>query len=377
MTDDLNSLDFDDDVLDGEGNGGDGGYQEPPFDPDTYVKPYIGANGEPEPDIVQEPSDPDGDDNDDDDLITALLKSKGIKNTASIKFEAEDGTIEEKDFNSLTREEQLAILTSSEEIDSPELEDEEINFLNTLREDNISISDYINWIKEQAVEEFIAAQGADAGDFEIDSLSDEELYLLDLKDTSPDLTDEECLAALEHEKGNTILWEKRMQGLRNSYKAKETARKEEERLAQEEEDQRKQLEFQNAIVDAVGKVDSIGEFDLEDEDKEEIAEFILGTDKTGVRYFAKALNDPETLTKMAWFALNGEEALDTLSKYYKEQIDEFSRSNYKKGFEDGKKGAQTTPQKNTKTTKVQKPVTPKEEPGVVKPINNPIYIDLD
>ena len=210
---------------------------------------------------------------------------------------------------------------------------------------------------------------------EIDSLSDEELFLLDLKDTSPDLTDEECIAALEHEKGNQILWEKRMQGLRNSYKAKETAKRNEEEILRQEEEQRQVVEFQDAIQNAVDKVDSIGEFDLDDSDKEEIAEFILGVDKTGTRYFARALNDPETLTKMAWFALNGEEALETLSKYYKEQIESYSKANYNKGFEDAKNGKQPDKVITQKTT-VRKPESKQVSSGY-KPVSSPYLIDLD
>ena len=376
MTDDLNNLDFDDELEGGEGGEGNVSNQEPDFDPDNYVKPYIGVNGEPEPNIKQRNDEP-GDEDKDDDLVTALLKSKGIKDITAIKMEAEDGSIEEKDFNSLSREEQLSILMSSESPadTSPQLYDDEIDFLNEVRDNNISVNDYINWIRQQAVEDYINSISSENSD--IDSLSDEDLFLLDLKDTSPDLTDEECIAALEHEKENQVLWEKRMQGLRNSYKAKETARREEEEFLRQEEEQRQAVEFQNAIQEAVGRVDSIGEFDLDDEDKEEIAEFILGVDKTGTRYFARALNDPETLTRMAWFALNGEDALETLSKYYKEQIDAYSRANYKKGFEDGQKGKQPDkPAVTTKTT-VRKPESKTTPQGGYKPISTPYYIDLD
>lgn len=369
MTDDLNNLDIDDDLMN---DNPDGDQSDQDFDPDNYVKPYIGVDGKPEPDINLGGNDDSGDDNGDEDLITAFLKSKGVKNNI-IKMEAEDGTIEEKDFNSLTREEQLSVLSASEPAadSTPQLYDEEIDFLNEVRENNISVKDYLNWVKQQAIEDYINSVNAESSD--IDSLSDEDLFLLDLKDTSPDLTDEECIAALEHEKANQALWEKRMQGLRNSYKAKEAARKHEDELLRQEEEQRQAVEFQNAVQEAVSKVDFIGEFDLDPEDKEEIAEFILGVDKTGTRYFARALNDPETLTKMAWFALNGDDALETLSKYYKEQIDAYSKANYKKGFEDGQKGKQAA---QPKTTVVRKPESKKEGDNF-KAVANPYYIDLD
>lgn len=369
MTDDLQNLDFDDELENEGGVEGGSNYEEPIFDPDNYVKPYLGANGEPEKDLNIENTEPE-----EDDLITAFLKSKGVVDISSIKMENEDGTIEEKDFNSLSREEQLSILNSTEEHNiSEDLEDDEIDFLNEVRENNLSIQDYLEWIKRQAVEEYINSSASDAIS-SIDSLTDDDLFLLDLKDTSPDLTDEECIAALEHEKQNPILWEKRMQGLRRSYEEKEKFKREQDELLKQEEDQRQILEFQTAIQDTVDKVDSIGEFDLDDEDKEEIAEFILGVDKTGTRYFARALNDPELLTKMAWFALNGEDALEALSKYYKEQIDSYSKANYKKGFEDGKNGV--VPVKTTQKTTVRKPKQETQKENF-KPISSPYFIDLD
>ena len=78
---------------------------------------------------------------------------------------------------------------------------------------------------------------------------------------------------------------------------------------------------------------------------------------------------------MAWFALNGEEALETLSKYYKEQIEAYSKANYKKGFDDALNGKQPEKPVNQKTT-VRKPES-KQSAGGYKPISSPNFIDLD
>jgi len=45
----------------------------------------------------------------------------------------------------------------------------------------------------------------------------------------------------------------------------------------------------------------------------EIASFILDTDSAGVRYIAKALNDPKTLVEMAWWTLKGHDALNQIT----------------------------------------------------------------
>jgi len=40
---------------------------------------------------------------------------------------------------------------------------------------------------------------------------------------------------------------------------------------------------------------------------QDVANFILGKDDAGNRYFANALNDPEALVKMAWYITKGPE----------------------------------------------------------------------
>ena len=82
MTDDLQNLDFDDDddvVTEGNPNDRD---SDNIIDSDNYVKPYLGANGEPEPDLSIGNQELENED----DLITAFLKSKGIKDISSIKM---------------------------------------------------------------------------------------------------------------------------------------------------------------------------------------------------------------------------------------------------------------------------------------------------
>lgn len=101
-------------------------------------------------------------------------------------------------------------------------------------------------------------------------------------------------------------------------------------------------EFENVIVDAIQNNDSIdlgdSSLDLSDDDKNQLASFILDSDSTGTRYIAKALNDPKTLVKMAWYALKGEEAFGQIQDYYKQKISEVAKYNYNKGYWDYKSG---------------------------------------
>ena len=71
--------------------------------------------------------------NPDNDLTTEVLRLKGITDPEKIKFEDETGTIIERSWNSLTKEEQLNILTQQEETRN-ELSENEIQLLNTIQQ---------------------------------------------------------------------------------------------------------------------------------------------------------------------------------------------------------------------------------------------------
>jgi len=105
----------------------------------------------------------------------------------------------------------------------------------------------------------------------------------------------------------------------------------EQAIAQQEYQQQYQ-QYANAIIDAIdNQSDIAGIFELEDEDKQLLAYSILGQDQAGISNLAKAVNDPTTLVKMMWFALNGERAFQEIDEYYKDQITKARQSGYEKG----------------------------------------------
>ena len=72
---------------------------------------------------------------------------------------------------------------------------------------------------------------------------------------------------------------------------------------------------------------------------------MLSPDEAGNNYLYRALQDPETLVKAAWFILNGDEAFDSITDYFTNQIKLVSENQYRKGYEEGKKG--TSPSRPT------------------------------
>lgn len=288
--------------------------------------------------------------NEDEDIISAFLQSKGI-NPKAVKLQNEDGETEEVDFSTLSKEDQLQILSynpAEPENTAPELTEDEETLLNILRQNNMSVKDYLNAYKQRVIEQY-QADYQPTETFQVDDYNDDELFVANLKDTVPDITEEEAAQELELQKQNPALFKKKMDGLRASYKEREKQAREYEQQVEQAKMEQQATQFEDLIVKTIENQPSIdlGETSLElsEDDMNDIASFILDSDQAGVRYITKALNDPKTLVEMAWWALKGHDALDQVTQYYKKQIAE--------------------------ARKVTKPATTKPRNVVSKPTNKP------
>ena len=272
------------------------------------------------------------------DFMSDFLKTRGIDDLNKINFQDDEGNITERSWNDLTNEEKINMPLETEQGDNQnDLTEEEINLLSQIRQSNMTPSEFLQSIAGEQVE--VTPQ------YKIDELSDDEVYLLDLESRVGELTDEEAAQALSNAKQNEDFFKKQIEGIRKEYKEREDFKTQQEEAEKEQEQQQAFENYQAQVVDAINGFTSIGNFDLnfEDADKEELADFMLSRDQAGKNYLFEALQDPETLTKAAWFILNGEEAFNTISDYFAQQIKLVSENQYKKGLEDGKKGVQTRP----------------------------------
>lgn len=362
----IEDLDFneDDPIIQNPNN--DGESSQPDFDSLNKEKEWmdgtIDKGGTDTPPVEPEPKQsPETEE----DIIISLLKSKGIEDPSKLKFENEEGEIEEVDWESLSNEEKLNILTSDDSDVDYGLDEEEQSLLNYLRTNGISPSDYIQYREQLAVENYKQSLEGNP-QYEIDNITDDELYALDLQSRVKDITDEEINAALEQEKANPALFEKKMQGIRQEYKEAEDDRRQQEELLHQQERQEQFEEFQDGVMQALENLTEIGgvELNLGQEDLSEIADFILTSDAAGVSWLGKALDDPETLVRMAWFAIKGDEAFESLTDYYAKEIAQQKREAYTAGYEDAKKGVQPK-----RTTKVVTKPAPKQGDDI-PPTNN-------
>ena len=306
-----------------------------------------GQKQDPNPDNPQESEDqePEGPDNTgtsdpeegEDDFLTSLLKSRGIEDKSKIKFATEEGDVEEVDWDSLSNEDKLNILSSSENTPENSLDESEIQLINAIRNSGMSPAEYLQFIGNGEVERYI--QNSQEPQYEIDEYSDDELFLMDFMSRMGEVTEDEATEALERAKANEGLFKKQIEAIRNEYKQAEQENQMQAQLEQEQIAQQQYDQFSDQIVDEINNLTEIQGFELnmENDDMQELYDFITGYDAAGNNYLAKALSDPHILVKTAWLALNGDQMINDITSYFQKEIASVRKESYKKGVTDTQK----------------------------------------
>lgn len=293
---------------------------------------------------------------DNDDIISVFLKDHGITDPSKLQFEGEDGNIEEIDFNSLDREEQLNIL---KEITDPGLSDHEKEVIGYLRKNRVSFNEVIDYFAEQRLQEYLNAhpEAVPPTVYSVDEYTDDELYLADLKSKYPSFTDDELISKLNIAKSDENLFTKEVDVLRESYKAEEDrARKEAEAAEQQEYEA-----LQQNLIHAAGAFSEISldasdpqsdSLVIEDSDRNQILAYLLNQDKDGKSQFVKDIENPDTLIELAWYRINGKNTLSGVTQYWKNILKEErkERASLEKQLEKYKNKEQKTVIKNKETT---------------------------
>ena len=251
--------------------------------------------------------------NDDSTVMEGLLKYYGINDKSKITFEDEQG-MSQKNWDDLSFEEKMNILRTSNTQPERDLDDEEIALINDIRRRNLTPSNYLNQIVQASQQ-----SAPQAPQYSIDDLTDDELFILDLQDRVPDISDEDVTEALTKAKENTALYQKQVNGIRNELKQQEQNYLQEQQLEIQQQQQQQFNNFANSVGQNVASLNRIGNLDLnlDDNDRDNIMSFILDIDDTGMSTLGKALNDPAMLVKLSWYALYGDTALNTIQSLYK------------------------------------------------------------
>lgn len=266
-----------------------------------------------EPDPVDPKGDePSGDPNDDFDLTKELLTLQGITDMNKIKFEDESGAVVEKAWDSLSNSEKLMILSHQEDPDTS-LDAAEIELINQIRESGMTPIQYIQSLNEpqQPVQVY-----------EVDSMSDDELFCIDLLDRlgADNVTDEELQQALDKAKENESLFSKQVASLRVYYKDLENKKQQQVELEQQQKAEQEFTTFTNHIVESIRNFNSLEDtpVELSYEEMNDLANYILTRDDSGYSEFGRLLNDPVQFTKAAFWMLKGSEILNEMQKQIKE-----------------------------------------------------------
>lgn len=237
------------------------------------------------------------------DLVTSFLKGHGIVDPSKIQFENDQGEIEDIDFNSLSRDEQLTIIN---ELTDNGLSEHETEVVNYLRQNKATFNEVIDYFAEQRLKEYLEANpdAVKQKTYQIDDYTDDELYLADLKSKYPSFTDEELLTKLNSAKTEEELFQKEVEALRTDYKNQEEKMLQEAELAEKQQYE----DLQNNLIEAIGKFNELPldsedlESDslvIEDADKHQMLAYLLSQDADGKSLLVKDLEDPAALIELA------------------------------------------------------------------------------
>lgn len=265
--------------------------------------------------------------NNEDDLTSEVLKLRGIDDPDKILFQDDSGAVVTRSWDSLSREEQINILGNvKEQQDQPnnELENDEINLINAIRNSGMDVNSYLQTLTPQVNQ----PQQTNV----IDTMSDEDLYAFDIlnKVGSDNITDEELDQALESAKANEALFKKTVDGLRASYNRQYEEEQANIANQQQAAQQQKYQAFANAINNQIDVFDNFAgqEIQLSNEDKDNLSEFMTSLDENGISPLGYALQNPAILTKAAFWLLNE----DSISAELQKQVQDA----YTRGFNAGK-----------------------------------------
>lgn len=268
-----------------------------------------------------------------DDPIVAFLNSRGIKDATKIPFINDNGEEESVDFKDLSPEEKLDILN---ELADPGLSQEEINTVNYLRQNNLSLNQLMNYVADQAVARYLNEHPEAKHEkvYSIDEYTDDDLFLADLHNRFPDFTDEELMAELDSAKANPDSFAKKTEAIRTSYKQMEDEynQEQQQREAQAAEDLRNNLievskNFNEIQLDYTD--DTSDSLVVEEGDKQKIISYLMDTDSEGKSAFVRDLENPAALFEIGWLRTQGAEALANTTQYWKGQLAEARSINKK------------------------------------------------
>lgn len=256
---------------------------------------------------------PDNQTNTDTDKLDSLSAIfKGLNIPTQLNIIDDEGNEKLYNVDDLTTEAQLDYIKQQLQAVNAgmDLSKDEQDFINTIRNSTGDVNSFIELLKQQAIED---ANSGYAALEQVQQLTPEQVYLNNLLNEYPNISDEDAYAILTEELKNPILFERKVELLRTQLVEQTKAE-----IAAQNKDKGSDMtteEFANTLreIGANGIVTDTVEFDSES--LQDTIEFLTKTDAVGRRYIEEVLKDPKELMTMVHLYLNKDQIIqDTIQQ---------------------------------------------------------------
>lgn len=261
------------------------------------------------------------------DGVELFLSDYGVKGGI---IEYADGTT--ANFHELPPEEQHEVLSSLTRESVPtieqkyDLDEEEIELLNIIRENGGDVSEFINNLVDNRVNKLAEADALTTINF--NEIPADDMFIIHLKDKHPDFSDEEIASELSKAKEMST-YDETIEAIRDSYISKQN-----ELISELDQEERAafmaELEAQkHEIVQTVEDIDDIAGASITDEMKEYLLHDIMELNENNDPILMeKIFSDPEAMFKVNWFLNYGEDYINKLNNYWKREVSKARKAGY-------------------------------------------------
>lgn len=235
-------------------------------------------------------------------------------------------------FSELSATEQNEILSSlvTESVPSIEekynLDEDEINLLNTLRDSDMTSEEFINSLVDYRMQAVAAQRELSTTDYA--SVSADAIFVKNLRDTSPEITDEEIAEELESARGLSS-YGATTEAMRKLFISEQ---QENNYRVMEENDMvfNQELEAQRFdIVAAVEDINDIAGAQISPDMKEYLLHDImeLNENKDPI-LMEKLFSSPDAMFKANWFLNYGESYMQEVNNHWKNEVSKARKEGY-------------------------------------------------
>lgn len=244
----------------------------------------------------------------DDEFTDKALARVGIFDKNNIPWQDESGALFTRPWDSLTEEEQLDILSSVNTDPETDLDESEINLINTIRESGLDADTYMRRFMQEVQDRYVNQNQY----FEIDDWTDDEVFAIDMLQRLGDqVTEEQIENALVRAKEDLPLFEKEVNQIRENYRTRqqEAAYRQQEEAARAQESRYQQ--YSNAVLQEIQQFNTVAgrPIELNFEDQNTLASYILQRDANGHSQYSYDMNSPQAVVQNAFWAIYGPQML--------------------------------------------------------------------